>query len=310
MSEFNKWRWFDAVLADPRMSDGDKVILVWLVVKAVFNGKDTFCVRQQTVSGHTASNERKVRRAYQRARELGYLVLIAERQRGRGHTRADEYRLEIPDDVSSIPEEIPDNSDVNTGHHGQEYRTNPTEIPDNTNSLTSENDTPISSLKESFLAKFLERGTAAAEPIDVTAVPERVNALSQRDIPEENNIIDGELVDEDDDPEPPYYCEKHRPFGTSDSCPGCKIARLNHEAWEKRQGVNGPAGWLLLAQQLGQEPAPERELRPKCPWCRDTSLVILSDGTPGSLPMWCLHEAGARRPATDEEIAEYERRTA
>lgn len=138
--KFNKWRWFELVMSDPRFSDGDKVILTWLVVKAVLNGKDIFCVRQQTVSAHTASNERKVRRAYQRARELGYLVLISERQRGRGHTRADEYRLEIPDDVSSIPEEIPDTSDRNTGHHGQEYRTNPTEIPDNTNSLTSEND--------------------------------------------------------------------------------------------------------------------------------------------------------------------------
>ncbi|QOF30203.1 helix-turn-helix domain-containing protein [Mycobacteroides abscessus] len=152
---------------------------------------------------------------------------------------------------------------------------------------------------------------AREEPLDVTAVPEPSDALSQDHLLDEKKyIIDGQLVELDDDPEPPYYCEKHRPYGTPDSCPGCKIARKNHEAWEKRQGVNGPAGWLLLAQKLGQEPAPERESRPKCPWCRDTGLVILSDGTPGSLPMWCLHEAGARRPATDEEIADYERRTA
>ncbi|SHT06079.1 Uncharacterised protein [Mycobacteroides abscessus subsp. abscessus] len=303
MSEFNKWRWFDAVLADPRMSDGDKVILVWLVVKAVFNGKDTFCVRQQTVSGHTASNERKVRRAYQRARELGYLVLIAERQRGRGHTRADEYRLEIPDDVSSIPEEIPDNSDVNTGHHGQEYRTNPTEIPDNTNSLTSENDTPISSLKESFLAKFLERGTAAPEPLDVTAVPELVNALSQRDIPEENNIIDGELVDADDDPEPQYGCDKH-PLGHGKRCVDCGIARHNYNRWKTRNGARIAA---LLFNVLGDPPAPEPVKRPRCPYCLDTDLIILSDGTPGSQPMWCNCD-GTRRPATQDEIDAYDRR--
>ncbi|RIR89267.1 hypothetical protein [Mycobacteroides abscessus] len=156
----------------------------------------------------------------------------------------------------------------------------------------------------------LGESRAREEPLDVTAVPEPVSALSQDQSLQKTVIYDGQLVEPADDPEPPYYCEKHRPYGTSDSCPGCKIARLNHEAWGKRQGVNGPAGWLLLAQQLGQEPAPEKESRPKCPWCRDTGLVILSDGTPGSLPMWCLHEAGARRPATDEEIADYERRTA
>ncbi|MDM2171517.1 Uncharacterised protein [Mycobacteroides abscessus subsp. abscessus] len=151
---------------------------------------------------------------------------------------------------------------------------------------------------------------AREEPLDVTAVPEASDALSQGDLVVSNTMIDGELVELDDDPEPPRYCEKHRPYGTSDSCPGCKIARLNHEAWEKRQGVNGVAGWLLLAQKLGEEPAPEREPRPKCPWCRDTGLVILGDGTPGDSPMWCSHELYGRRPATDEEIADYERRTA
>lgn len=305
--KFNKWRWFELVMSDSRFSDGDKVILAWLVVKAVLNGKDTFCVRQQTVSAHTASNERKVRRAYQRARELGYLVLISERQRGRGHTRADEYRLEIPDDVSSIPEEIPDTSDRNTGHHGQEYRTNPTEIPDNTNSLTSENDTPISSLKESSLYKFSERGTAAVEPLDVMAVPESVNALSQRDIPEENNIIDGDLVDADDDPEPQYGCDKH-PLGHGKRCVDCGIARHHYNRWMERHAATGPAGWSLLGStETVPDIAPPR---PKCPWCRDTGLVILSDGTPGDPPMWCPHELYGRRPATQDEIDEFQRRTA
>ncbi|MEN4420641.1 hypothetical protein [Mycobacteroides chelonae] len=308
--KFNKWRWFELVMSDSRFSDGDKVILAWLVVKAVLNGKDTFCVRQQTVSAHTASNERKVRRAYQRARELGYLVLISERQRGRGHTRADEYRLEIPDDVSSIPEEIPDTSDRNTGHHGQEYRTNPTEISDNTNSLTSENDTPISSLKESSLYKFSERGTAAVEPLDVMAVPEPSNALAQGDFPEENNIIDGELVEpHDDDPEPQYGCDKH-PLGHGKRCGDCGIARHHYNRWRERNAarVTDQVFGLFSSNILDSPPAPAR--RPRCPWCQDTNLVILGDGTIGSQPMWCYHELGKRREATQEEIAEYERRTA
>lgn len=309
MSEFNKWRWFEAVMSDPRFSDGDKVILTWLVVKAVLNGNDTFCIRQQTVSAHTASNERKVRRAYQRARELGYLVLISERQRGRGHTRADEYRLEIPDDMSSIPEEIPDTSDINTGHHGQEYRTNPTEIPDNTNALNSENATPISSLKESSLSKFSERGTAPDEPLDVTAVPETVNALSQDLLLDEKEyIFDGELVEPDDDPEPQYGCDKH-PLGHGKRCSDCGIARHHYNRWRERNAARAAdhVFGLFNSNILDSPPAPAR---PRCPWCRDTGLVLMGDGKLGSPPMWCPHELYGRRPATDEEIADYERRTA
>lgn len=163
---------------------------------------------------------------------------------------------------------------------------------------------------------------AREEPLDVTAVPEPSDALS-RDQIVSNTVIEGVLVEgvldkHDIDPEPPRYCEKHRPFGTSDSCPGCKIARLNHEAWEKRNGIEGPEGWAALggsklrtiAELARQERIRERALEPSCPWCRDTGLVILRDGTPGDSPMWCSHELYGRRPATDEEIAEYERRTA
>ncbi|OHU48897.1 hypothetical protein [Mycobacteroides chelonae] len=303
MSEFNKWRWFEAVMSDPRFSDGDKVILTWLVVKAVLNGNDTFCIRQQTVSAHTASNERKVRRAYQRARELGYLVLISERQRGRGHTRADEYRLEIPDDMSSIPEEIPDTSDINTGHRGQEYRTNPTEIPDNTNALNSENATPISSLKESSLSKFSERGTAPDEPLDVTAVPETVNALSQDHLLDEKKyIFDGELVEVDDDPEPQYGCDKH-PLGHGKRCSDCGIARHNYNRWLERKASRAALADLLF--KIPEPPPPVK--RPSCPYCLDTDLVILSDGTPGSAPSWCNCD-GTWRPATQDEIDAYDRR--
>lgn len=49
--------------------------------------------------------------------------------------------------------------------------------------------------------------------------------------------------------------------------------------------------------------APARQ----CPWCQDTGLVLMSDGTPGSDPSACNHD-NSRRPATSDDVAEYERR--
>jgi hypothetical protein len=51
-----------------------------------------------------------------------------------------------------------------------------------------------------------------------------------------NNVIDVEVVDaEPVDSEPAQHCRAHMPYGTSDSCGACKTARLNHDAWFKRQ---------------------------------------------------------------------------
>lgn len=192
--------------------------------------------------------------------------------------------------------------------------------PESFNSDTSDPLWCHGSTPSSVISSVLPSGESRAreEPLDVTAVPESSDALSQDQLLETNLIYDGQLVEPDDDPEPPYYCEKHRPYGTPDSCPGCKIARKNHEAWEKRNGVEGPEGWAALggsklrtiAELARQERIRERALEPSCPWCRDTGLVLMRDGTPGDSPMWCSHELYGRRPATDEEIADYERRTA
>jgi hypothetical protein len=43
--------------------------------------------------------------------------------------------------------------------------------------------------------------------------------------------------DSTDDPEPSRYCRAHMPYGSSDPCAACKIARINHDKWSDRQRV-------------------------------------------------------------------------
>lgn len=145
---FDKFVWIKTLAADPdpRLTNSDKFILSYAALVNVQGGEHTLCVRQATLAGNCATTDRQVGRAFSAGKECGYLVLVQERQRGRGHTRADEYRLafprkipdkssainaEIPDSLSGIDGEIPDNFVGNTGQNGQEYRTNPTVIPDN-----------------------------------------------------------------------------------------------------------------------------------------------------------------------------------
>ncbi|WP_109701082.1 helix-turn-helix domain-containing protein [Mycobacteroides abscessus] len=308
--KFSKFCWLEAVRCDSTLTPALQRVICHIGATADENGIDAWKANERVMK-ELGVSPATVKRARRAATKRGLWVVTSPgRASGQGLGYTPHYRLTMPaNGCSTAPIK-----DETAGVNGVP--------PDPINDLTGSGQTfnrvstdplpGLASTPSSVLSSELSSGESRAreEPLDVTAVPESSDALSQDQSLQKTVIYDGQLVEPDDDPEPPYYCEKHRPYGTPDSCPGCKIARLNHEAWEKRQGVNGVAGWLLLAQQLGEEPAPERESRPKCPWCRDTGLVILSDGTPGSLPMWCLHEAGARRPATDEEIADYERRTA
>ncbi|WP_197381450.1 hypothetical protein [Mycolicibacterium mengxianglii] len=135
-------------------------------------------------------------------------------------------------------------------------------------------------------------------------------------------VVDGEVVDAAPDPEPQRYCDRHMPDGTDDKCGACGRRRRTHEAWEVRNPhrVMGRItakvlGWSLVTEQAvaavaaAQTALPPPESKParRCPWCRDTGLVVMSDGTPGSTPAACNHD-GTRRPATSKDIAEYQRR--
>lgn len=172
----------------------------------------------------------------------------------------------------------------------------------NLNTPLFKNELSSSSVKE--LNKEGERsarGREPDEPLDVTAVPEPANALSPQSLLDENNIIDGELVDEPEDPEPPEYCAAHMPYGTSESCRGCKTARINHEAWTRRQ--NEGALLEILRDRETTSQAEAAKPRHRCNYCRDGGIVLNGDGTPGSQRRICHHD-GFWHIATPEELAE------
>lgn len=312
--KFSKFCWLEAVRCDSTLTPALQRVICHIGATADENGIDAWKANERVMKelGVSPATMKRARRA---ATKRGLWVVTSPgRASGQGLGYTPHYRLTMP----VVGANAASSADLGNDETAGVNRVSTDPINDLTgsgqtfNRVSTDPLPGLASTPSSVLSSELSSGESRAreEPLDVTAVPESSDALSQDQSLQKTVIYDGQLVESDDDPEPPYYCEKHRPYGTPDSCPGCKIARLNHEAWEKRQGVNGVAGWLLLAQKLGEEPAPEREPRPKCPWCRDTGLVILGDGTPGDSPMWCSHELYGRRPATDEEIADYERRTA
>lgn len=74
-----------------------------------------------------------------------------------------------------------------------------------------------------------------------TAPPSLPSANSNQE------ILDAEIVD--DDPEPPKFCRAHMPYGTSDPCGPCKIAREINEAWSQRQASRRMAHFFAERDQ-------------------------------------------------------------
>ena len=120
-----KFDWMRAVLRDTRFSDAAARVLVFVALNNVKSGECTFCVRQVTIAENTNLTERTVRAAFAQARELGYIELVEERQRGRGFHQADAYGLAIPE----IPERNDTYSGINTGTPTQEYRKPHASVP-------------------------------------------------------------------------------------------------------------------------------------------------------------------------------------
>ncbi|OLT76603.1 hypothetical protein [Mycobacteroides abscessus] len=127
-----KFRYHSAVYSDPRLTLADKSVLGFTAIEFVHGDGDTFCRRQETVAARVGTNVRTVQRAYKRGLELGYLELITKRQRGRGHTRADEYRIQVPAGCAATPkiDDTMSGIPINSRHTVQEYPTLSPEIPD------------------------------------------------------------------------------------------------------------------------------------------------------------------------------------
>ena len=123
MSGFDKFEWMDAVSSDTRLPVAERFLLALAAFKYAYKSKDLFCVRQTTIAARFNVSDRMVRKAISAAKQLGYIVPAEPRQRGRGHCRADEYRLVIPEHCAGI-------SDVNTGTDWSKYRNGLVEIPE------------------------------------------------------------------------------------------------------------------------------------------------------------------------------------
>jgi hypothetical protein len=92
---FPKFGWMARVAEDDRLSDGAVRILTYIANQNVHGSDDWFRVRQQTVADNLHMHVNTVANALKRARELGWLELAEERQRG-GAGKADTYRLTVP----------------------------------------------------------------------------------------------------------------------------------------------------------------------------------------------------------------------
>ncbi|QEN15926.1 helix-turn-helix domain-containing protein [Mycobacterium sp. ELW1] len=117
IDKFNGW--LDVVLREEKLTGMDKAILAAVAVFYTRNGEPSFAVRQSTLADRCGTTERSVRRAFCAATDLGYLLLVEERQRGRGHRGGDRYALSLPE-----------RPDTCVRYSGGKYRTHAPKLPD------------------------------------------------------------------------------------------------------------------------------------------------------------------------------------
>lgn len=163
MSEWHRHTWNKGMLRSTDFSAADKLALCFCAVYSTYGTDDTFSVRQSTIAANTGLSERSVRHAFKLARELGWLELVTERQRG-SRGKSDQYRLVIPDTVSPTgPVEVPAEYAATPiglpAENAPEYRQNMSKVPEETEAPTSGNDASLG-----YVFRFLEEGAATPPP--------------------------------------------------------------------------------------------------------------------------------------------------
>lgn len=182
------------------------------------------------------TSEDTVRRARKEAAVRGFWIETQAARGGRGGGRSAVYQLTMPAGMGS----------TGAGDFEQKGRagTGDCEVmgstePHNPQHTVPESPAPVRPPSVNPSGVPSERDARASDdgPLDVEIVPEPDNALP-RSTPVEDEqpaVVDGVVVDAlRPDVEPERFCPDHRPWGTGLSCAGCKIARLNHEAWVRR----------------------------------------------------------------------------
>ncbi|GFG98130.1 hypothetical protein [Mycobacterium timonense] len=127
-----------------------------------------------------------------------------------------------------------------------------------------------------------EEGCAVPDepgPLDAEIVPDPANAHPPQNQPDSTDPADAwveaELVDDDPDPEPQQYCDRHMPHGTDGNCGACGRRRRIREKWEQRQQTSLLRGIFSKTAEPPQPVRRQPEPRPEPP-----SWVPGPDGRP------------------------------
>ncbi|MBZ4509114.1 helix-turn-helix domain-containing protein [Mycobacterium avium subsp. hominissuis] len=292
MTGFNKHKWLDAVEDDARITPAEGRVLLRIGRRYVLNGDSTFRVQQTTLAARCRVDVRTVRRAITKGRALGYLTLVQERQRGRSHHAADQYRLVIPSEITGqncgqSGSEIPDSTPSNTGQHT-------IEIPDSADASTCGNvtstvittglkgtGTPDGPAANSEPATFEPDRSGDGPPEDqsIKDTPEPPPAATAA--PDLTALPVPPIHWPDDYPrsEPPVRCPKHANHHgwLQETCPPCGSANKAHKAWEAER-----------AQWRKDRAAAIQAWIAACDQCDEAGWLM--DDTEDELPaMKCLH---------------------
>ena len=292
MMSFSKMQWQDSVRRCKAIPVAQRLVIAHIGATADPQGLNAWRANDRVVNELGVSPD-TVKRARAAAVRHGFMVATRPAPRGAGNSKTTEYQLLMPVDnsvnrCSSAPisgEEIGAADGINRCSSAQLIGA--AECPPSVNAS-------VNSSGESARAREDD------EPLDVQAVPDPGNALSPQDHLHlhKTNIIAAELVDELDDPEPPDYCDAHMPHGAWNYCRDCAIVVESPR--------NAMAGSAIPAHSRPhslktQSPIPKPGTSwPLCNYCRDTGIVLNSDGTPGSQPRIC-HCDGSFKPMTDAE---------
>lgn len=230
MTAIDKYAWFRAIYAETRptpgskkgFTDGEKAVLGYIAMIKVLTGKDTFRIRQSTLSEQCGTSRQTVNSAIGRAKRLGYLTVNERHKPAPGRNTPAEWQLLIPEPCKESGHGLEPNHVKETAEpckesgHGSPNHVKQTNKPCKAaNSSTSRNAAATSSL-EQFSKKTSSRGEVCDAPP-----------------PAEISYLDS-LVP------PPMFCPKHPNGGIP--CGACIDLKRIGEAW--KDTPNGQQWWL------------------------------------------------------------------
>ncbi len=188
-----KFEWLARVMEDRRISEVRRLVLVYSCLQ--FERQLTFCIRQATVAQRLGVHRDTVSDALRQARELGWLELVRERQRGRGYTKGNELRLTFPAEIGGPA----------SAYSSQEYADQGAQIGGPGSAEYADDPTLLAAEMHSY----------QVYPGNTSRCASRAGA------PEATR--------------PSPFCPKHMPDGTTDDCRGCLRARQRCERWDAEQ---------------------------------------------------------------------------